>query len=50
MKYKLCLDRIMGFYKRKEMITEKKMRKEKMVLAEEKLKIRLGSKNHQGQR
>lgn len=50
MKDKLCLDGLMGFYKRKEIITKQKTRKEKMALIEEKFKIRLGSKTHQGQR
>ena len=46
MKDKLCLDGLMGFYKRKEIITKQKTRKEKMALIEEKFKIRLGSKTH----
>lgn len=49
MEQKLCLDGLMGFYNRKEMITRQK-KKEKMVLAEKKLKIMLESKKHQGQR
>lgn len=40
----MCLDGLMRFYNRKEMIIKQK-KKEKMVLAEKKLKIRLESKN-----